>query len=444
MAGHELLQGLIEAALASSAAIVLVLAVRRPLRAAFGARLAYKAWALVPSAALATLLPAAKAPPVALAVREAVPLLVTAVAPQATTGAATPLPWALLLWGVGGVLVAGFFLRQQRRFVRGLGHLTACGDGLYRAQGRAGLPAVLGALRPRIVLPADYASRYSAEQQALLRRHEQAHIDGGDMYANLIAVALRCVFWFNPLVHLAARPFRHDQELACDARVLARAPQARRSYGEAMLLTQLAAQTLPVGCHWGQSHPLKERIEMLTRPLPTLKRSLLGMALLAILLSGGAYASWASQPALQSADTPAPPAPPPPPPAPMPPPPPAMDAGMLPPPPPPPPMAADERLPEGSIDAASRQLNPPQYPAEAIKAGETGTVLLVVAIDDQGRVQGLRIDRSSGHDDLDRAALAAAARWTFQPAVEHGKPVASRVRVPIAFALDGPAGSSQQ
>lgn len=440
----ESLQALVQAALASSVAILLVLALRRLLRKAFGARLAYAAWALVPLAMLATLLPAGQPSSMTVAVRQAIPVLVVATPPQAATDALPPLFWVLLLWGVGGLVGAGYFLHRQRRFVRGLGALSACGEGLYRAQGSAGLPAVVGVLRPRIVLPADCDRRYSGEQLALLRRHEQAHIAGGDMYANLIAVALRCVFWFNPLVHLAARPFRHDQELACDARVLAGAPQARRCYGEAMLLTQLASQTLPVGCHWGQVHPLKERIEMLTRPLPTLKRSLLGMALLAILLSGGAYASWASQPALQSADTPAPPAPPPSPTAPMPPPPPAMDAGMVPPPPPPPPMAADERLPEGSIDAASRQLNPPQYPAEAIKAGVAGTVILMVAIDDHGRVQGLRIDRSSGHDDLDRAALAAAARWTFLPAIEHGKPVASRVRVPIEFALGGPPGLSQQ
>lgn len=434
----ELLQALVQAALASSVAILLALALRRPMRKAFGARLAYAAWALVPLAMLATLLPASQPSPMAVAVRQAIPVLVVATPPPAAAATLSPLSWVLLLWGAGGLVSAGHFLHRQCRFVRGLGALSACGEGLYRAQGSAGLPAVVGVLRPRIVLPDDCDRRYSGEQQALLRRHEQAHIDGGDMYANFAVVALRCLFWFNPLVHLAARPFRHDQELACDARVLACAPQARRSYGEAMLLTQLAAQTLPVGCHWGQVHPLKERIEMLTRPLPSLKRSLLGIGLLAILLSGGAYASWVSQPVVQSADTPPPP--PPPPAAPMMPPPPH---DMAPPPPPRPPMAP-RAWPSGSVDMTSRQLNPPEYPADAVKAGATGTTVLLVAIDAAGRVQGLQVERSSGHDNLDRAALEAAVRWTFQPAIEGGKPVASRVRVPIQFALKEPAESSRQ
>ncbi len=40
MAGNELLQGLIEATLAGSAAVLLVLALRRPVRAASGAQVA--------------------------------------------------------------------------------------------------------------------------------------------------------------------------------------------------------------------------------------------------------------------------------------------------------------------------------------------------------------------------------------------------------------------
>ena len=59
MAGNELLQGLIEATLAGSAAVLLVLALRRPVRAASGAQVAYALWLLPPLAMLATLLPAA-------------------------------------------------------------------------------------------------------------------------------------------------------------------------------------------------------------------------------------------------------------------------------------------------------------------------------------------------------------------------------------------------
>jgi TonB family protein len=128
------------------------------------------------------------------------------------------------------------------------------------------------------------------------------HIVRGDLHANALTAALRCVFWFNPLLHLAARHFRHDQELACDLRVIARHPDSRRAYGEAMLKTQLALHPLPLGCHWG-SHPLKERIAMLKQPVPSLTRWVAGAALVGTLAFGVGFAAWSSQPARDSVVT---------------------------------------------------------------------------------------------------------------------------------------------
>lgn len=58
MSSHELWVWLIEATLASSAAIALVLALRMPMRRVFGAQMAYATWLLVPVSWLALLLPA--------------------------------------------------------------------------------------------------------------------------------------------------------------------------------------------------------------------------------------------------------------------------------------------------------------------------------------------------------------------------------------------------
>ena len=63
-----------------------------------------------------------------------------------------------------------------------------------------------------------------------------------------------------------------------------------------MLLTQLANQTPPLGCHWGQGHPLKERIEMLSQAPSTHRRMRLGAAVIGLALSAGTYAAWAAQP----------------------------------------------------------------------------------------------------------------------------------------------------
>jgi TonB family protein len=147
------------------------------------------------------------------------------------------------------------------------------------------------------VLPADFEARYPADQASLVVAHERAHVRRGDVRANLLMAALRCLHWFNPLLHAAAARFRLDQELACDATVLARHPHARRAYADAMLNTQLAVPGLPVGCHWQSSRSLKERILMLKRPLPGRARRIAGQAMLAVALAAGSYGAWALQPA---------------------------------------------------------------------------------------------------------------------------------------------------
>jgi TonB family protein len=218
----------------------------------------------------------------------------------ATAPAFDPLPWLALGWLLGTVGCAALFVRQQRRFVRSLGHLSSCDDGTAQAQTTAGCPALVGAWRPRIVLPADFERRYDNAERELILAHERAHRARGDAQANALAAALRCLYWFNPLFHFAASRLRFDQELACDAIVISRFPEARRPYADAMLKTQLADLGLPAGCHWQSSHPLKERIAMLKKPLPGRARTALGLGLVAVLAAGGSYAAWAAQPAQSS------------------------------------------------------------------------------------------------------------------------------------------------
>ena len=298
----ELLRILGTSALACSAALLLVLLLRAPMRARFGARVAYGLWLLVPLTSLVALLP----PPsvtVALPVMAASPVAHAAMAAMVAMPAPfDPLPWLAATWLLGACAMLLCLLLQQRRFVRALGRLSALdadatGSGALRAESSAGCPALVGALRPRIVLPVDFERRYDPRERALILAHERTHRARGDAQVNALAALLRCLFWFNPLVYFAAARFRFDQELACDALVIARFPEARRSYADAMLKTQLAVLGLPAGCHWQSSHPLKERIAMLKHPLPGRARSALGFGLAAALVVGGCYTAWAAQPA---------------------------------------------------------------------------------------------------------------------------------------------------
>ena len=201
------------------------------------------------------------------------------------------------------------FMRRQRAFVRSLGDVATSGDGLYRSAAVRG-PGLVGVWRRRIVVPTDFEAKYSAEDRALILAHERAHLRRLDVPVNCIATLWLCVFWFNPLMYWAIGRLRVDQELACDAAVLRASRVGRRRYADALLRTQLADEALsltPVACSWQSAHPLKERIAMLRRPLPTSLRRLCGSVLTtAVILSGG-YALWAIQPQLALAQSAAPP-----------------------------------------------------------------------------------------------------------------------------------------
>lgn len=75
----------------------------------------------------------------------------------------------------------------------------------------------------------------------------------------------------------------------------------------------------------------------------------------------------------------------------------------------------------------------PAYPAAAKKGRLGGQVLLLVLVDEKGRPASVSLRHSSGSTILDEAAIAAVARWRFEPAKQKGKSVSSRVEVPVRF-----------
>jgi bla regulator protein blaR1 len=297
----ELLQMLTLTTLAMTFALLLMVAIRTPLRRHFGARIAYLAWWVVPLAMLAVLLPAPVQEVATLTQGALVTIGTGPLQALPVEDATATLPdyrfWLPLLWACGVAVAALLFQRMQRRYVRALGELSPAGEGVFVSQSAGACPAVVGAWKPRIVLPADFAFRYPLQEGEMVMAHERAHLRRGDAAVNLAVVALRSVYWFNPLLHWATSRFRQDQEMACDAMVLTQFPHRRRSYAEAMLKTQLAVLGLPVGCHWQSSQALKERILMLKQPLPGKLRRGAGMAGVLAVLAASTFIAWASQPA---------------------------------------------------------------------------------------------------------------------------------------------------
>ena len=205
--------------LAFTAAVLVVAALRKACRRWFGAERAFQLWLLPPLAVLASQLPHAAVAPTAL------PPLVYAItsavgAPKVTADVAAGFDGrsvALLLWLAGVVLVLATTVVAQRRYRERLRGATPVAVASVRrpvlhAEAADVGPALVGAWRSRIVLPADFAERYDTTEQALILAHEDAHARRGDGWWSLFAQLLAALFWCHLLAWWALAALRHDQD----------------------------------------------------------------------------------------------------------------------------------------------------------------------------------------------------------------------------------------
>lgn len=75
------------------------------------------------------------------------------------------------------------------------------------------------------------------------------------------------------------------------------------------------------------------------------------------------------------------------------------------------------------------------YPRAALHDRIEGTVVLRVLVAEDGSVEKIEIDRSSGSHELDRAAREAVMTWKFKPGMRGGAAYSAWARVPISFTL---------
>jgi beta-lactamase regulating signal transducer with metallopeptidase domain len=293
--------------LAFTAAVLLVVALRKPCRRLFGTERALQLWLLPPLAMLASQLPHAAVTPVVVlspAVFAITSVAAALPAYAAGSGVINWRTWAVLLWLLGGVarlLLAALAQARYRARLRGATRIMDVRSRwpTLRALGTDVGPALVGAWRSRIVLPADFECRYDATEQMLILAHEATHARRRDGWWCLLAQLVAAALWFHPLAWWALAALRHDQELACDAAVLREHGTQRRSYANAMLKTQSAAFALPVGCPWSPRHPITERIAMLKLQQPDFYRRCAGAVFLASFAIGAAGIAYAAAPSSQ-------------------------------------------------------------------------------------------------------------------------------------------------
>jgi TonB family protein len=77
----------------------------------------------------------------------------------------------------------------------------------------------------------------------------------------------------------------------------------------------------------------------------------------------------------------------------------------------------------------------PTYPDAAQYSGEQGDVLLGIQVLPNGRPRKIRVKQSSGFQDLDDAAVSAAANWRYVPASASGDTEMAWTTVRVRYVL---------
>ncbi|HET7662753.1 MAG TPA: TonB family protein [Rhodanobacteraceae bacterium] len=396
--------------------LLLTLILRWPARRLAGPGPAFTLWVLPVLLAIISLLPKQAVPAFDSTSLTILPALF--VQPQAPAAASVgfDMPW-LAIWLAGSALVMLRTLLHYLRIRRSSHPLSASLRKtvtpmlpprlLRHARMHAEGPAVLWSWPCRLLLPPDFIERFDTSGRAQVLAHEQTHLARRDPLWSLAAEIVLAALWFFPPAWWAMGRFRLDQELACDAAVLRRAPDQAARYARALVDHCDSGTPLPVLNAWFSTSQLKERLMMIQHPHTLLRRPL-GYVALTLLIGGMALTVQAALPGQAIA-------------------PPQKQAAV-----------GTTTDTNAKISWASKANNPPRYPPAAIKKHEQGTVVLKVHVDSHGKPTSLVYDpdnSTTSSQNLINAAIKAARQWRFTPATRNGKPVASWVRVPVKFAL---------
>jgi TonB family protein len=87
-------------------------------------------------------------------------------------------------------------------------------------------------------------------------------------------------------------------------------------------------------------------------------------------------------------------------------------------------------------------LQQPPHPLLARSRGQEGTVVLELFVTETGEVAQVRVAESSGHAELDLAAMQVTERWRLTPGAVDGTPVCMWAKFAVVFSLS--AGDRQE
>ena len=283
---------LFELTLRGSVAALAVIVFDRSLAAWVGGPSRRLLWCLVPLAFLVPLhipvLPALGRLPPAVAGAFKAPMLLPPAVAAAGDATAGGIALATAVWLLGALSYAALVLIQTLRASRKwsrerLSTEHSLLELLEDCKAESGVavpiglvvsdlvptPAIMGWLRPRILVPAPLAACAPADLRPILL-HELAHFRWFDVPFNWLLTLVRALHWFNPLAHLGAAAWADFREEAADEAVVRlMRDDTGRTYGDALVraLRQCRRDPPPFGAMaiFESVHHLKRRITMIKR-----------------------------------------------------------------------------------------------------------------------------------------------------------------------------------
>lgn len=130
--------------------------------------------------------------------------------------------------------------KERRSFVS----LAPLGRPVLRVSDALDGPAIAGALRPVILIPAWMEESADETQLEWTLRHELRHAGAHDTLAIALRELAIIAFWFHPLIWLAAAKWESATELACDRDVVSSDVEAV-DYADALYRTLLNVRQQP-------------------------------------------------------------------------------------------------------------------------------------------------------------------------------------------------------
>lgn len=83
-----------------------------------------------------------------------------------------------------------------------------------------------------------------------------------------------------------------------------------------------------------------------------------------------------------------------------------------------------------------RPVSQPAYPPASKRLGEAGTVVMLLTVDEDGKVLDAKLDKSSGFVRLDEAAMKEALQtWRLLPGTVDGKPIKMQYKFAVTFKI---------